>query len=56
MDNKNSNRPKRRTALVGLELQRYNNDIAVLSETRLADSGKITVIGAGYTFFYSEKT
>ena len=56
MDNKNSDRPERRTALVGQELQRYNIDIAALSETRLADTGEITEVGAGYTFFWSGKT
>ena len=56
MDSKNSNRPERRTALVGRELGRYNIDIAALSETRLADTGEITEAGAGYTFFWSGKT
>jgi exonuclease III len=56
MDRKNCDRPERRTALVGHELQRYNIDIAALSETRLADTGEITEVGAGYTFFWSGKT
>ena len=30
-----TNRPERRTALVAMELAKYNIDIAVLSETRL---------------------
>eukprot|EP00745_Piridium_sociabile_P040226 TRINITY_DN767_c0_g1_i3.p1 TRINITY_DN767_c0_g1~~TRINITY_DN767_c0_g1_i3.p1 ORF type:complete len:1045 (-),score=247.16 TRINITY_DN767_c0_g1_i3:182-3316(-) len=55
MDNKTSNRPERRTALVGRELQRYNIDIAALSETRFADTGELTEAGAGYTFFWSGK-
>ena len=54
MDNKKSDRPERRTALVGQVLQRYNMDIAALSETRLP--GEITEVGAGYTFFWSGKT
>ena len=51
MDRKDCVRPARRTALIGLELQRYNIDIAALSETRLADTGSITEVGAGYIFF-----
>ena len=56
MDNKKSDRPERRTALVGQVLQRYDIDIAALSETRLADTGEITEFGAGYTFVWSGKT
>ena len=55
MDNKNCDRPERRTALVGRELQRYSIDVAALSETRLAETGEITEVGAGYTFFWSGK-
>ena len=55
MDRKDCVRPARRTALIGLELQRYNIDIAALSETRLADTGSIAEVGAGYTFFWSGK-
>ena len=55
MDNKNCDRLERRTALVGRELQRYSIDVAALSETRLADTGEITEVGAGYTFFWSGK-
>ena len=55
MDRKDCVRPARRTALIGLELQRYNIDIAALSETRLADTGSITEVGAGYTFFWPGK-
>ena len=40
MDRKDCVRPARRTALIGLELQRCNIDIAALSETRLADTGR----------------
>ena len=53
MDNTRSERPERRTALVGRELARYNIDIAALSETRLANSGQIVENGAGYTFCWS---
>lgn len=53
LDRENSNRPERRTAIVARELQRYDIDIAALSETRLADQGKLLEDGAGYTFFWS---
>jgi hypothetical protein len=55
LDNKNAERPDKRTALVHVawELARYNIDIATLSETRFAEEGQITEIGAGYTFFWS---
>ena len=53
MDNNQANRPQRRTALVGKELGRYNVDIAVLSETRLAEEGQLKERGASYTFFWS---
>ena len=55
MDRMDCVRPARRTALIGLELQRYNIDIAAFSATRLADTGSITEVGAGYTFFWSGK-
>ena len=51
MDNAGSDRPQRRTALVGRELGRYDIQIAALSETRFADVGEIKEVGAGYTFF-----
>ena len=35
MDSAGSDRPQRRTALVGRELGRYGKEIAALSETRL---------------------
>ena len=41
MDRNEANRPQRRTALIGLDLARYNIDIAALSETLLADEGKL---------------
>lgn len=51
LDRDGSKRPERQTALVAKELSRYNIDIAVLSETRLAlyDS----MIDQDYTFFWS---
>ena len=53
LDQPNSNRPERRTALVARELMRYDIDIAALSETRFADQGKLREAGPGYTFFWS---
>ena len=37
MDSSSSDRPERRTALVGRELDRYKVEIVALSETRLAE-------------------
>ena len=48
-------RPERSTAIVARELQRYNIDIAALTETRLPDSGTLTERGAGYTFYWQGK-
>jgi exonuclease III len=50
MDNAKANRPERRSALIAKELARYKVDIAALSETRLADEGHLSEVGAGYTF------
>ena len=49
MDSSSSDRPERRTALVG----RYKVEIAALSETRRAEEGLLKEVGAGYTFFWS---
>ena len=46
MDNAGSDRPQRRTALVGTELGRYYLQIAALSETRFAEVGEIEEVGA----------
>ena len=51
MDSAGSDRPQRRTALVGRELGRYGIEIAALSETRFAEIGEIKEVGAGYTLF-----
>ena len=53
MDSAGSERPQRRTALVGRELSRYGIEIAALSETRFAEIGEIKEVGAGSTFFWS---
>ena len=56
MDNPRADRPERRTALIARELDRYNIQIAALSETRLADEGQLTEVKAGYTFFWSGRS
>ena len=53
LDRKGSNRPERRSALVTRELQRYNVDIAALSETRFLDVGQLSEVGSGYTLYWS---
>ena len=52
MDRSASDRPQRRTALVGREFDRHKVEIAALSETRLAQAGLLKEVGAGYTFFW----
>ncbi|VDM03237.1 unnamed protein product [Schistocephalus solidus] len=53
LENRRSNRPERRTALVARELARYKVDIAALSETRFYEQGQLEEVGPGYTFFWS---
>ena len=53
MDSAGSERPQRRTALVGRELDRYKVEIAALSEIRLAEEGLLKEVGAGCTFFWN---
>lgn len=48
-------RPERSTALVARELQKYNVDIAALSEVRLPDSGSLKEQAGGYTFYWQGK-
>ena len=52
IDNPESSSPARRTALICKELDRYNVDIAALSETYLADDGQIQENASGYTIFW----
>ena len=52
MDSAGSDRPQRRTALVGKELGIYGIEIAALSETRFAEIGEIKEAGAALTFFW----
>jgi exonuclease III len=44
---------ERRTAIIGLELERYNIDIAALNETRFAGTGQLTEPTTGYTYLWS---
>lgn len=53
LDNDNSNRPQRRTALIASELDKYGIDVAALTETRLAGEGALEEVGGGYTFLWS---
>ena len=53
MDSAGSDRPQRRTALVGRELDRYKVEIAALSETRLTEEGLLKEFGADYIIFWS---
>ena len=53
LDRETTNRPERRTALVAMELAKYNIDIAVLSETRFPASGSLNDLE--YTFYWSGK-
>ncbi|CAH1250247.1 Hypp8829 [Branchiostoma lanceolatum] len=55
MDHDDTERPHRRTALVSRELDRFNIDIAALSETRLAGEGSLSEVGSNYTFFWKGK-
>lgn len=49
----NHSQPERRTALVALELERLEIDIAALSETRLAGNSQLTEKKGGYKFFWN---
>ena len=53
MDSSGSDRPQRRTTLVGRELDRYKVKTAALNETDLAEEGLLKEVGAGYTFFWN---
>ena len=53
VDKKGTDRAERRMALVDRELDRYQVDMAALSETRLADVGEAAE--AHSTFFWSGK-
>lgn len=55
IDHDRTDRPERRSALVGKELDRYKIDIAALSETRLSDDGSCEERASRYTFFWRGK-
>ena len=44
IDSSSSERPERRTSLVGRELDRYKVEIAALTETRLAEEGLLKLV------------
>ena len=51
----NGSNLERRTAIIALELSRYDLDIVALSETRFADEGQLKELSGGYTFFWKGK-
>ena len=51
LDREAADRPERRTALVAMELAKYNIDIAALCETRFSESGSLNDLE--YSFFWS---
>ena len=53
LDREGANRPEGRTALVAMELAKYNIDIAALCETRFSESGSLNDLE--YSFFWSGK-
>ena len=55
LDQTDSNRPERRSALIAHELSRLDVDIAALSEVRFPEVGSLQEHGAGYTLFWSGK-
>ena len=52
LDNEPQTRPQHRTAIIAHELNRYNVDIAALSETRLPGEDSLTEVGEGYTYYW----
>ena len=53
LDGEGADRPERLTALVAMELTKYNIDITALCETRLSESGSLDDLE--YSFFWSGK-
>ena len=53
LDREAADQPVRRTALVAMELAKYNIDIAALCERRLLESGSLNDLE--YSFFWSGK-
>ncbi|CAK6979877.1 hypothetical protein FSCOSCO3_A020299 [Scomber scombrus] len=56
MDSATSDKGERRTMIIIRELKRCWIDLAVHSETRLADKGQLKEEKGGYTFFWKGKT
>jgi len=56
MDSADSDRPARCTALVAAQLNRYNIDIAALSETRFADEGSLSLKSARAEPFFWKRS
>ena len=56
LDRGTTNRPERRTALVTMELAKYNIDIAVLSETRFRFHASGNLNDLEYTFYWCGKS
>ena len=54
LDRQNADRPERRSAIISLELSKYNIDIAALSEVRFSGTGHIRE-EAGYSIYWSGK-
>uniref|UniRef100_H3AV30 Endonuclease/exonuclease/phosphatase domain-containing protein n=1 Tax=Latimeria chalumnae TaxID=7897 RepID=H3AV30_LATCH len=55
LDDPNSDRPERGTAIVTRELSQYNINITALNETRHADEGHLREERGGYAFFWKGK-
>lgn len=53
LDRLNTTRPERRSAIISCELEKYDIDIAALSEVRLKESGSIKE--SSYTIYWSGK-
>ena len=53
LDRETADRPERRTALVALDLAKYNIDIAELCETKFSESGSLNDLE--YSFFWNGK-
>ncbi|KAJ0183487.1 hypothetical protein K1T71_001463 [Dendrolimus kikuchii] len=47
--------PERKTALIARELDKYNIDIAALTETHLSDCGELCENQGGYTYYWIGK-
>ena len=52
-DREGANRPEGRTALIAMEIAKYNIDFAALCETRFSESGSLDDLE--YSFFWSGK-